>query len=130
MAGVDLKEKAISLLSSTPLVDMKTASTKRSFYTVPTGKKCIVTHICVREPTASLAGGSSYAFGSTATCNDWNAVAITLVSMTATTDAYTLTASSKVTIYTAAQVFGMYITTGSTLAATATVDVFGYLYDA
>lgn len=130
MASVDLKEKAIALLSSTASIDMKTASTKRTLFTVPTGKVCIVTHVCVRGPSASLAGGVDYDFGNDATCSNWNGSAIDLSSMTSTTDCYISTAGSKMTFYAAATIFGVYVNTGSTLAATATIDVFGYLYDA
>lgn len=124
----DLKERGISLLSTSTLVDMKTASTKRTLYTVPTGKTCVVGKVVIRTTSASLAGGTSYAFGGTATCNDWK-TAVDLSGMTTlTTDVFIIMPTAKFTGYVAATVFGMYITTGSTSAATATIDVFGYLY--
>lgn len=107
---------------------MKTASTKRTLYTVPAGKTCVVGKVVVRTPSASLAGGTSYAFGGSATCNDWK-TAIDLSSMTTpATDVMIIMPSAKFTGFVAATVFGMYITTGSTGAATATIDVFGYIY--
>ena len=66
-----LNQIAETLLSSTASVDMKTPSVKKTLYTVPTGKTMIVTKIVVRSVSATLAGGTSYAFGGTLTCSDW-----------------------------------------------------------
>jgi len=126
--AVDLKTVSCSLLSSTALVDMKTASTKRVLYTVPTGKTAIIMFVVVRSPSGSLSGGTSYAFGSSATCNDWK-TGVSLTAMTATTDAIVIDPNNaKFTHTVAAGTFGMYITTGATNAATATIDVFGEIF--
>ena len=117
-----------SLLSSTAAVDMKTASVKVPLYTVPTGKTCVVTAIIVRSPTVSLAGGTSYSFGDTATATGWKS-SVDLSSLTTvTTSAIVIMGTSKFAMSVAAAVFGMYITTGSTSASTATIDVYGYLF--
>lgn len=129
MANVVLQEKAIGLLATKTAVDMKTASVKTVLYTVPAGKKCIVTHVVVKEPTASLAGGTSYSFGGTATATGWKS-SVDLSTVIASTNAITVTATAITTVLLEAIEFGMYITTGSTLASTATIDVFGFLYDA
>jgi hypothetical protein len=124
----DLKTLAESLLSSTSAVDMKTASQKRTLYTVPIGKTAIITKIVVRTISATLAGGTSYAFGGTATCNDWK-TGVNLSGLTATTLYYVISNdNATATLQVAGTVIGMYITTGSTGAATATIDVFGYIY--
>lgn len=124
----DLKEKSIALLASVSGIDMKTATTKRTLFTVPAGKTAFIVQVNVRAPSATLAGGTSYAFGGTATCNDWK-TAVDLSSMTtANTDAIQIVPATKFTLQVAGTVFGMYITTGSTGAATATIEVMGYLY--
>jgi hypothetical protein len=126
--AVALKTLGCTLLNSTAGVDMKTASTKRILYTVPTGKTAVVMFVVVRSISATLAGGTSYAFGSSATCNDWKTT-ISLAAMTATTDAIVIDPNNaKFTHTIAAGTFGMYITTGSTGAATATIDVYGYIF--
>jgi len=129
-----LKEKSISLLASKTLVDMKTAGATL-LYTIPTGKSCIVTHIVVHNQTASLAGGTSYSFGTnSATYDNWDS-ARTLAALTVTTTAQMLTpnlpadsADQVTTVALTGTEFKMVVTTGSALAATATIDVFGYLY--
>jgi len=124
----DIKEKGISLLSSTSGVDMKTATTKRTLYTVPTGKTAVITKVVVRAPSASLSGGTSYAFGGTATCNDWK-TGQSLATVTGATLAMVISNdNAAITLMVAGTVFGMYITTGSTAAATATIDVMGYIF--
>jgi hypothetical protein len=126
--AVDLKTVSCSLLSSTAAVDMKTASTKRVLYTVPTGKTAVIMFVVVRSISSSLSGGTSYAFGSSATCNDWKTT-ISLTAMTATTDAIVIDPNNaKFTHTVAAGTFGMYITTGATNAATATIDVYGFIF--
>ena len=124
----DAKEKVIALLSSTASVDMKTAA-NTSLYTVPTGKSCVVTSVVVRGPTASLAGGTDYDLGFTsATYADWVDGQSLATMTTATTDAFPLFAPQKVTIGVAAEIFKLKVNTGSTLAATTTIDVFGYIF--
>jgi len=124
----DLKEKAIALLSSTGSVDMQTTATKTDLYTVPTGKVCYVTHIVIRDPSATLAGGTDYDFGSGGTCTTWKQT-VDLSSMTtANTDYMVIDGNNaKYTENGAGTTIGIYPNTGSTGAATATIDVFGYL---
>ena len=124
----DLKEKAIALLSSTSAIDMQTAASKTDLYTIPTGTVAYVTHVVVRDPSATLLGGSDYDLGTGALCDTW-VQTVTLVSLTtADTDYIVITGSgTKYTECAAGDVFGIYVNTGSTGAATATIDVFGYL---
>jgi hypothetical protein len=121
-----LNERASTKLSTT-IVDMKTA-VKVDLYTVSPGKKLIVDRVVVREPTASLAGGTDYDFGTGANADTWRQT-IDLSSMTASTD-YMAVQGADVTKYSVESpvaVFGVKVITGSTVAANATIDVFGYL---
>ena len=134
----DLKEKAVSLLGSATL-DGQTVASKQAIYTVPTGKIMIVDHVVFRDPTASLAGLVDVDLGGDALCDDW-LLQITLDAFTATTDYGKATQPAqaagppivpvKVTEYAAAVIFGAYINTGSTGAASFDIDLFGYLVDA
>jgi hypothetical protein len=125
----DLKTVADSLLISVAGVDMKTAGTT-SMYTVPVGKSCVITAIIVRNPSASLAGGSSYSFGSGANFNTF-AAGISLADMTTLVSDIKMivqgTNNAKYIISAAGAIIGMKVTTGSTLAATATIEILGYL---
>ena len=58
----DMKEKGIALLSTTTGIDMAAAA-KTILYTVPAGKRCIVTHVIIRDPSATLAGCDDVDFG-------------------------------------------------------------------
>ena len=134
----DLKEKAVSLLGSATLNGQTTGS-KQAIYTVPTGKIMIVDHVVFRDPTATLAGLVDMDLGGDALCDDW-LLQISLDAFTATTDygkaqqpaqaAGPPIVPVKVTEYAAAVIFGAYINTGSTGAASFDIDLFGYLVDA
>ena len=128
----NLKEIGISLLGSAT-VDLQAGDGKSTAYTVPIGKKAVITHVVIRNPTASLAGGSDFDIGSGAACDTWRQTQ-TLVSMTATTDYMVIPAvaatPTKYTCEVAAATFGILPITGATLNAQATMDVFGYEMDA
>ena len=134
----DLKEKSISLLGSATLNGQTTAS-KQNIYTVPIGKVMIVDHVVFRDPTATLVGLVDLDLGGNALCDDW-LLQITLAGLTATTDYAKATQPEqaagppivpvKVTEYAAAAIFGVYINTGSSGAASFDIDLFGYLKDA
>jgi len=134
------KEKTIALLESTSVTMGTNAnSTKQILYTVPAGKKCIITNVIIRNPSASLAGCNDVDFGVGAACATESFLnhETGIVDMTtATTDFMNLVAvSDEYSIIdgdAAAAVdreFGIYIVAGATsAAATATIDVFGYLF--
>jgi Lower baseplate protein N-terminal domain len=123
-------KSVITCLSTTTGIDMKTSGVT-ALYTIPTGKTMCVTHVVVRDPSATLAGGTDYDFGTSAACSSWRQT-VDLQTMTATTDVMVITPSTAVPVkYTnnvAASIFAIKVSTGSTGAATATVDLFGYLY--
>jgi len=116
-----LKENALTKVSTSTLVDMKTAAAT-TLFTVPAGKTFYVDTIVIRNNTASLAGGTSYAF------TGWRS-GIDLSGMTVTTGYRKLFTTDNTTYTPTASgvAFQITVTTGSTLACTATIEVFGHL---
>ena len=128
MPGAPLIENSIALLKTTTAVDMKTAQ-KNTLYTVPTGKTAYVTSVVIRETSASLAGGTDYDLGTGANADTWRQTNDLSTMTTAGTDYMEIrgAANTKYTDNAAASVFGIKVITGSTGAATAVIDVFGFL---
>ncbi len=123
-----LNKNAITRLSTTTGVDMQTVQ-KNTLLTIPTGKTAYVTSVVIREPSASLAGGTDYDFGTGANADTWRQT-VNLSSMTTADTDYMVISGADVTKYTdnaAAAVFGIKPITGSTGVATATIDCFGFL---
>jgi len=107
---------------------MKTAG-KTTLYTVPSGKTFYPVMVVVREPSASMAGGTDYDFGTGANADTWRQT-VDLSSMTTLSTDYMVISGADVTKYTdcaASSVFGIKVITGTTAACTATIDVFGFL---
>ena len=104
---------------------------KTTVYTVPAGKTAVITHVVIRSPSASLAGGTDFDIGSGANADTWRQT-IDLSSMTAVTDYMVIPSISavpvKYTLEAAGSAFGIKPITGATLDSTATMDVFGYLF--
>lgn len=122
-----LKEKSICLLASAT-VNLQNGDGKSTIYTVPSGKSMIVTHVVIRNPTASLAGGTDFDLGDGASANTWKNT-VDLSSMTATTDFMVIEGNNaKYTVFDAGDEFGINPVTGATLNADATADLFGYLF--
>jgi len=126
----DLKEKSISLISSTTGIDAKTVATT-VLYTVPTGKSLIVDHVVIRVTgfDAGAKGVQAVASfgGNAATYDDYlNTVTYTV----AAADVFIRDSvdDSALPIYAAASSFRISIETGSDATTeTWAVDVFGYL---
>jgi len=117
----ELNTVAIALLSSTTGVDMKTPA-NTTLYTVPPGKVLYLQAVVVRDPSASLAGGTSYSFTNFLQTVDLSSLT------TPGTDYVVLGGNNaKYTETAAGTAIEITVTTGSTAACTATVDVFGYL---
>jgi len=135
---MDMKTKGISLLGSATLNGQTTAS-KQTIYTVPAGKVMIPHCIGIRTPSATLAGLVDIDFGGDASAGDW-IQQVTLAGLTAVTHQTKIFQPEQAAgppivpvqkiIYAAAIVFGAYITTGSTGAATFVAELWGHLYDA
>lgn len=124
----ELNEYAITKLATVTGVDMKTAG-KTALYTVPSGKTFYPVFVVIREPSASMSGGTEYDFGTGANANTWRQD-VDLSSMTTLATDYMVIAGADVTKYTdcaTASVFGIKVITGTTAACTATIDVFGFL---
>ena len=122
------EEETICRLATVAGVDMKTVQ-KNTLYTVPTGKTAYIVFVVIREPSASLAGGTDYDLGTGAAADTWRQT-VDLSSMTTADTDYMVISGADVTKYTdsaAASGFGIKPITGSTGAATATIDVFGFL---
>lgn len=117
-----LKEKTVATLLGSATVDMKTAASP-TIFTVPVGKVCRITHVVVRDATASLAGGTSYSI------TNWRQT-FSLAALVTSGTGYIVVYGADLTQYTeiaAGTAVTLTVTTGSTLAANATVDIFGYL---
>jgi hypothetical protein len=127
---MDLKGIGLALLDSVSAVGLQNGDGKTTLYTVPPSKKAVVTHCVVRNPTASLVGGTDFDFGDGANADTWKNT-VDLSSMTATTDYMVVEGNNaKYTIFDAGDVFGVKPVTGATADAEATIDVFGYEFDA
>lgn len=124
------KEKTISLLG-TATVDLQNGDSKTTTYTVPTGKKAVVTHVVIRQPTASLAGGTDFDIGDGANADTWKTT-IDLSGMTGTDDYMVISNDNAVVgaVFDAGDEFGIKPATGATADAQAEMDVFGYEFDA
>lgn len=118
-----LTKSAVTLLSSTASVDMKTAAST-TLFTVPAGVSGVIDHIVIRGASASLAGGTSYSFTS------WRQTVSLAGNTGGATKYFLLNAvdNTSFTILVATTAFQITVTTGSTAACTATIDVFGYLF--
>ena len=126
------EEKTICMLASTT-VNLQAGDGKTVAYTVPPGKAAVVTHVIIRNPTASLADGTDFDIGDGANADTWRQT-VSLTTMTATTDYMvipSITATPvKYTVFDAGDEFGIKAITGATLDADATMEVFGYEFDA
>lgn len=115
-----LRDKGIALLGSLSGVDMKTAAST-TIFTTPVGKVTRIALVVVRDTTASLAGGTSYSFTNFRQTVDLSSLT------TSATDYIMLDGNNAKYTETAASVaFQITVTTGSTAACTATIEVFGY----
>jgi len=123
----DSKEKMVgAMINTTLLVNMQAGAAATALYTVPTGKVLRITGLMIRDVTASLAGGTSYSV------TNWR-LTFSLTGLTTANTGYYLVFGADLTLYVenaAASVIYLTVTTGSTLAATATIDLFGILSDA
>jgi len=125
----DAKQKTIALLASAT-VHLQAGDPKSVSYIIPPGKKGIPIYAIIRNPTASLAAGTDFDVGDGAGADTWK-TAIDLSSLTASTDCIIIAPpTAKFTVYDAGDEFGIIPVTGATADADATMDVFGYEYNA
>ena len=122
-----LNENSITLLAS-ETVHLQNGDPKSTIYTVPVGKSMIPVFVVIRNPTASLAGGTDFDLGDGASANTWLNT-VNLAAMTATTDFYVIDGNNaKYTVFDAGDIFGIVPVTGATADADATAELFGYLF--
>lgn len=116
-----LRDKGLALLGSAT-VNMGLASGAQTLFTTPVGKVTRIVCVVIRDVSASLAGGTDYDFTS------WRQT-VDLSGMTTASTNYRALYATDNTSFTelaASTAFQITPSTGSTLAATAVVDVFGY----
>lgn len=111
------------LLASVASISLN-VSTKTALYTVPAGKSCVVTAVCVRAASAGLS--ATFGFGFDASCTDVIAQA-THTELTGATLYTVLTAKAGAKLGAAADVFGVKVSAG-TQVATVTIDVYGRVF--
>lgn len=118
-----LNKNSIALLGSAS-VDMKTAASTTIFTVPATVTGCIIDSVVVRGASASLAGGTSYSF------TNWRQTVSLAGNTGGATKSFTLVEidNTSYTITVASTAWQITVTTGSTAACTAVVDVFGYYY--
>ena len=132
-----LNENAITRLASVPSWSSQgAAGTETSLYTCPTGKVALITHVIMRVISASMAT-CVVTFGSiTGDVNQFRGDT-TLTNLDGTTkyavihmQAGTRNTPDGGTLVTAGTSFGVEVTTADADGGSATIDVFGMLYDA
>jgi hypothetical protein len=117
-------KSVITCLSTTASVNMVAGAGPTTLYTVPAGKTAIITHVVIRTISASLAGGVDFDF------TGWRQT----VDLSSITSAYAtsyICLDCNNAVYTpavAASTFQITNSTGSTGAATCTIDVWGYTF--
>lgn len=123
--GYFVDAKVDEKLLGAAVAGMQTADGKTTVYTVPAGRHAMVTQVIIRNPTASLAGGTDYSFGDGVNADTWR-TAVDLSTLTATTHGMVLRHDeSAYTIFDPGDVVGIKPVTGATADADATVMVFG-----
>jgi hypothetical protein len=116
-----LKEKAMTLLGSAT-VSMQTGAGAQTIFTVPPNKIARISHVVVRDPTASLSGATVINF------TNWRqGASLTTLTTIGTDYMYVDGSATKYTEIAAGTTFQITPSTGTAGAASATVDVFGYL---
>jgi hypothetical protein len=125
---MDGKTKTISLLATIGSINMQSGN-KLTLFNNTTALTGVVTEVVMRNPSASLAGGTGYGFGRDTNASDFApTVDLSAVTAATTTKYVVIRAATQGVIVAAGETFGMQATTGSTGAATATFDVYGYMY--
>lgn len=116
-----LNEVGLARLITVSGQDMKTGGAT-TLFTGPVGKTTYITHIMVREPSASMAGGTDYDF------TGWKQT-VDLSSLTTLSTDYIMLDgnNTKFTKLSASAAFQITVNTGTTAACTVSIDIFGFL---
>jgi hypothetical protein len=122
-----LNEYSICKVATVIGVDMQTAG-KTVLYTVPTAKTFYPLFVIIRDASASLAGGTDYDLGTGVNADTWVQTVDLSAMTTSGTDFKVIDSDgTKYAECAAASEFGIKVITGSTAAATAMIDIFGFL---
>ena len=129
----DLKEKAVALLGSVDDVDLNDDASSTTIYTVPTGKKCVLDHVRIRNISANCTSatctigqtGALTDFLGTQTLSGLNAAASTGI-LRPVPNATT----AKGIEYVATNTLVFRVVAAAGVACTATVEFFGTIDDA
>ena len=125
---MDLATIGLAALGGPVTVDLQDTDGKTTIYTVPVGYAMVPFAVLLKNPTASLAGGTDFNLGDGASADTW-LNAVNLASMTATTDFYIIASNGvKYTVYDAGDAFGIIPVTGATADAQATAILLGMLF--
>lgn len=116
-------EGTVANLLATATVDLNSA-TKQTLYTVPTGKKCVITDVVVRNLSGTPVN-ATVRFGFDAGATDQTAL-LSLIGVLATQNVLAVLTNPKLN-GTAAQIFGAKPGTLEGSALTCVCDVFGYI---
>ena len=119
-----LKEKAVCLLGSAT-VNFATGSGAQTLFTVPVGKVARITHVVVRDTSATLAGSTNVTLGTAFRGNASIHTPLATMSTSGTDYLVLDQDNTKSTELAAGANFQITPTAGAT--ATGTIDVFGYL---
>lgn len=134
----DLKEKAITLLSRTLEIDANADATLHPLFTVPPGKRAIIIEVIVHSNADSLAGMDDVNFGGgpTGVAPSWIVGEASIAGVISANKFIVIRDDNDDNLFIEgdaavanARTFSMYVVSGSTVASTVTVDVFGYLVD-
>lgn len=126
----DLKEKAVALLGSVDSVDLNDDASSTTIYTVPTGKKCVLDHVRIRNISANCTSatctvgqtGALTDFLGTQTLSGLNAAASTGI-LRPVPNATTV----KGVEYTAGETLVFRVVVAAGVACTATVAFYGVI---
>jgi len=125
-----LSYNAVALLAGPVTVNLQNGDGKSIIYTVPPGKKAIPVLVLIRNPTASLAGGTDLDLGDGVNADTW-VNTVNLSTMTASTDFMVIDGSgTKYAVLDAGDEFGVKPVTGATADADASAYLFGLEFDA
>lgn len=134
MAGVDLKEKALTLLSTTSVSVVTAGAT--TLYTVPTGKRCVLhSAILVHNSAGVTSVTGQVTIGQVGALTDFVGTQ-TLTNLAAQYDAVIVqpvphaSVPVKTKCYAAGTIIQMNVSTADTDGPTVLVMLYGTLYDA
>ena len=130
--AVELNENCATLLDSADLVNLGDTATSQTIYTVPTGKRCILDRVIIRNFSATAAS-CIVTVGQTGALNDFLG-SMTLTACNSTDSVALLRPVTSATVvkhilYAAGTALKIDVGTAAAGACLATVEFYGMLYD-